>query len=558
MCSIKIKIMKLIHKLLTLSAAALSLTGCSKYLETEVPDQFTDDIYWTSENNVRTYSWEFYNLFTGFGTGTTADFYFSTFSDDQAATGLNTYPTVAAPSNSTWDWGYIRKANIMLNRINIVPMSDDAKNHWRGIARFFRAFDYFNKVRIFGDVPWIGTPLVITDTAVIYKPRDSRKLIMDSVLADINFAIDNLKTDGANTVNKNVALAFKSRVCLFEGTYRKYHTELGLTDAATWLQNAKDAAEKVMAASYKLGDYKELYSSLDLSKNTEVLLYKSYVPGAMTHSVIGYTNSSTQMHGLTKSAVESYVAKDGLPIGLSPLYQGDADIKKVRADRDLRLLVTIDTFLCYNGTLVGGLSSSTGYRPAKFLNPAATQLAPNNETDAPIFYLSEVLLNYAEAVAELDQMGQYTLSQGDLDKSVNLLRARAGVAKLEAPGGQTVAVNGAVFTDPKKEADVTPLIWEIRRERRVELMMDGFRYQDLMRWKKGEYLDNAKNPDIFLGAKVPDNGKVLRNAAGYIMTYTAATKRTFVDPKHYLTAVPTGQIALYPAGMLTQNTGWEQ
>lgn len=105
MCSIKIKIMKLIHKLLTLSAAALSLTGCSKYLETEVPDQFTDDIYWTSENNVRTYSWEFYNLFTGFGTGTTADFYFSTFSDDQAATGLNTYPTVAAPSNSTWDWG---------------------------------------------------------------------------------------------------------------------------------------------------------------------------------------------------------------------------------------------------------------------------------------------------------------------------------------------------------------------------------------------------------------------------------------------------------------------
>lgn len=549
--------MKLTHKLVILSAAALSLTGCSKYLETEVPDQFTDDIYWTSENNVRTYSWEFYNLFTGFGTGTTADFYFSTFSDDQAATGLATWPTVAAASNSAWDWTYIRKANILLNRVGIVPMDDAAKNHWRGIARFFRAFDYFNKVKTFGDVPWIGTPLKITDTADIYKPRSPRQLIMDSVLADINFAIDNLKSDGTNTVNKNVALALKSRVCLFEGTYRKYHTELSLSDAGKWLLDAKDAAEQVMAGSYALGDYKALYSSLDLAGNKEVLLYKAYVPGAMTHSVIGYTNSSTQMHGLTKSAVEAYVAKDGLPIGLSPLYQGDDDIKKVRADRDKRLLVTIDTFLCYNGTLVGGLSSSSGYRPAKFLNPAATQLAPNNETDAPIFYLGEVLLNYAEAAAELDQMGQYTFGQADLDRSVNLLRTRAGVAKLEAPGGQTVAVNGTTFVDPDKDADVTALLWEIRRERRVELMMDGFRYQDLMRWKKGKYLDNVENPDVFLGAKVPANGKVLRNPDGYIMTYTAATKRTFVDPKHYLTAIPTGQISLYPQDMLKQNPGWE-
>lgn len=549
--------MKLTHKLIALSAAALSLAGCSKYLETKVPDQFLDEDYWTSENNVKTYSWEFYNLFVGFGTGTTADFYFSTFTDDQANTGLNTFPTVAAATNGSWDWTLIRKANIMINRINIVPMSDEAKNHWRGTARFFRAFDYFTKVKTFGDVPWIGTPLAITDTAIVYKPRDPRKLIMDSVLSDLNFAIANLRTDATNTVNKNVALAFKSRVCLFEGTYRKYHTELALPDADKWLLGAKEAAELVMAGSYKLGNYKDLYSSMDLAGNKEVLLYKAYVPGAMTHSVIGYTNSSTQMHGLTKSAVESYVATDGLPISLSPLYQGDADIKKVRANRDQRLLSTVDTFLCYNGTLVSGLSSSSGYRPSKFLNPAATQLAPNNETDAPIFYLSEVLLNYAEAAAELDQLGKYTFGQADLDKSINLLRTRAGVAKLEAPGGQAVAVNGTTFVDPKKDADVTSLVWEIRRERRVELMMDGFRYQDLMRWKKGEYLDNAKNPDIFLGAKVPDNGKVLRNAAGYIMTYTAATKRVFIDPKHYLTAIPTGQISLYPAGVLKQNTGWE-
>lgn len=550
--------MKLKHSIYVISAAALSLAGCSKYLETKVPDKFIDGTFWTGEANVRAYSWEFYNLFTGFGTGTTGDFYFSTFSDDQATTGLSVYPASAAATNGNWSWTLIRKANIMIRRVETVPMSDEAKQHWTAVARFFRAFDYFNKVQLFGDVPWIGTPLDISDTAAIYKPRDPRKLVMDSVLADIDFAIENLRTtDLANTVNKDVALAFKSRVCLFEGTYRKYHTELGLNDADQWLLACKDASEKVMTAGYVLGNYKDLYSSMSLTGNKEVILYKVYAAGGMTHSVIGYTNSTTQMSGLTKSAVESYAATDGLPITLSPLYQGDADIKTLRMNRDKRLLVTVDTFLAYNGTLVGGLSSSTGYRPSKFLNPASNQLAPNNETDAPIFYLSEILLNYAEAVVELDHLGQYTVTNADLDKSVNLLRARAGIAKLETQGGQTVAVSGTTFVDTEKDADVTPLIWEIRRERRVELMMDGFRYQDLMRWKKGTYMDNAKNPDIFLGAKVPDNGKVLRNADGYIMTYTAATNRPFIDPRHYLTAIPTGQISLYPAGMLKQNTGWE-
>lgn len=550
--------MKLKHKLYIASVALMSLTGCSKYLETKTPDQFVDGTYWTGEPNVRAYNWEFYNMFTGFGTGTTADFYFSTFSDDQAATSLNIFPVNAGATNGNWDWYFIRKANIMIRRVETVTMSDEAKNHWKGVARFFRAFDYFNKVKLFGDVPWIGTPVDVSDTAIYYKARDPRKLVMDSVLEDLNYAIANLRTtDQANTVNKAVAQAFKSRVCLFEGTYRKYHTELALNDADRWLLASKEASEAVMAGGFTLGNYKALYSSLDLAGNKEVILYKSYVAGAMTHSVIGYTNSSTQMHGLTKGAVESYLATDGLPISQSPLYQGDDDIKKLRANRDQRLLVTIDTFLAYNGTLVGGLSSSTGYRPAKFLNPAATQLAPNNETDAPIFYLGEVLVNYAEAAAELDLLGKYTFSQADLDKSINLLRTRAGVAKLEYKGGQTVGVGAILIADTKKDAELTPLIWEVRRERRTELMMDGFRYQDLMRWKKGDYLDNSKNTELFLGAKVPDNGKVLRNAQGYIMTYPATASRPFINPKHYLSAIPTGQIALYPAGMLTQNTGWE-
>ena len=142
-----------------------------------------------------------------------------------------------------------------------------------------------------------------------------------------------------------------------------------------------------------------------------------------------------------------------------------------------------------------------------------------NYTDAPLFWLAEVYLNYAEAAAELDQMGKYTLTQADLDNTINKLRARGQVAPMVLAGPQDPG-----YTDPAKDADVTSLIWEVRRERRTELMMDGFRFNDLMRWKKGDYMNTTLNPDSFLGAKVPANGSVTRNADGYIMPYTAANK----------------------------------
>lgn len=541
----------------------LVYTGCTKFVDKGLPDQFNDEDYWTSEDKVRSYSWGFYGLFPGYGNaGSQGDFYFSTFADDQASTSFQNYVVSPPASTIDWDWEFIRKSNIMLERIDQVPMSDEAKNHWKGIARFFRALRYFTLVKTFGDVPWISRSMAITETSYIYKPRDPRSLVMDSVLEDINYATLNIRvSDQVNSINQNVALALKSRICLFEGTYRKYHPELGLNDGDKFLLQAKDACEKVMAAGYTLtADYKSIYNSLDLSGNKEMLLYKRYVPGFLTHSVVGYTNSSTQMSGLTKSAVDAYLCNDGLPIGLSPLYKGDDNIQNTRASRDPRMLVTIDSFLCYNGSLVNGLSSSTGYRPFKFFQPlVANMLAPYNDTDAPLFWLSEVLLNYAEASAELDNLGKYAFAQADLDKSINMLRKRGGMQTLpdlQLSGKQGVAVNGVPYIDPKKDADVTSLIWEIRRERRVELMMDGFRYQDLMRWKKGTYMDNSKNPDIFLGAKVPDNGTVLRNADGYITPYKAGTARPFTDPKHYLNPIPTGQIALYPQGGLQQNPGW--
>lgn len=556
--------MKSLRKYIPLLLVICLATACDKYVNVANPDTLTDPGFWKNENNVRAYCWEFYDMFTGYGNNgsTSGDFYFSTFTDDQDPSNFTQFPLTTSASNGSWAFGYIRKANILLERINLTDMDDASKNHWRGVARFFRAMQYFELVQTFGGVPWISHSLDISDSSVIYKPRDTHEAVMDSVLQDIDFAVDNLReTDEPNTVTKNVALALKARICLFEGTYRKYHTELHMPDADKFLAEAKDAAETLMTSGgYTLDkDYQTVYNSEDLSGDKEVILFKRYEQGYLAHSVIAYLTHSTAISGLTKNAVESYLCTDGKPIGSSGDYKGDATLADVMANRDERLKITLDsTQLYYIGHVINSLTSTTGYRVTKFLPDSnilktiPTDIA-QNYTDAPLFWLPEVLLDYAEASAELDDLGKYTITQTDLDNTVNKLRARGGVAPLELTGHQQVAV-----TDPIRDPDVTPLIWEIRRERRVELMMDGFRFQDLMRWKKGDYMDSQKNPDSFLGAKVPANGEVRTNSAGYIMPYEATRQRTFTDPKNYLSAIPTSQILLYPPDIQKdmQNPGW--
>jgi len=549
--------------LLIASLLIVASSGCKKYLDKHPLDSFSDADFWTGEDNLRAYSWEFYSLFKGYGNGSgQGDFYFTSFNDDQADPSLQIFEANASASNAAWNFYWVRKANLMLTRIDGMPIPDEAKNHWKGVAKFFRALTYFNLVKTFGGVPFVNTYLDLADEQLIYKPRDSRVLVMDSVLADLNFAVANLRVkDQANTINQDMALALLSRVGLYEGTYRIYHQDPAVTNADVYLQASKTASEKLMnaPAGYTLNaDYQTTYNSLDLSGNKQVILYKQYLAGFLGHSVIGFTNSSTVMKGLSKNAVEAYLCTDGLPIGLSSTYKGDDTIINVRANRDKRLLETISDFLCYQGKLVGGLSSSTGYRPAKFLQPGDAQLAPNNTTDAPIFGLPEVLLNYAEACTELDRIGKYSIKQADLDNSINKLRARAGVASLQVVGNQETAINGVKFIDPKKDTDedITSLLWEVRRERRTELMLDGFRFDDLMRWAKGKYMDNATNPDIFKGAKIAGNGQVKTDANGYITPYATSAARPFADPKNYLSAIPTGQIALYPDGSFKQNPGW--
>ena len=543
-----------------------ALSSCSKdFLDRGSKVVFSDDNFWTSGNNVKSYCWEFYNLFTGYGTGTNGDFYFTTFTDDQAARSMDLFPTAAPASNSHWDYTYIRKANLLLQRVPQMEMlTTEEANHYLGVARFFRAFEYANLIRHFGDVPYINEYLDQSNVEAIYAPRTPRAAVVDSIMADLQFAVANLRTierskalGDVNVLSREVALAYLGRVALYEGTYARYVAgDEGR--AVPLLQVAAEAsAEIVGSGMFSLTPvYHELYGSLDLSKNPEVLLYKSYVSGILTHSVIGYTNSSTMMSGLTKDAVDSFLCTDGLPISLSGMYEGSADISQTLANRDLRLVQSVEDELAYIGNPnEKGFTSSTGYIITKFNNSAlgaSEILAPNNPTDAPIFWLAEVMLNYAEAAAELG-----ALDQNIVDATINMLRARAGVAPM---------LLASLPDDPVRDSDVSPLLWEIRRERRSELIMDGFREWDIRRWGKLSYLDPSVKPAIFQGARISPSSTLPVSLAdglsvdadGYILPYGVGTGRPVQIPRDYLDAIPTGQLTLYQLKGVDfpQNPGW--
>nr|WP_294780750.1 RagB/SusD family nutrient uptake outer membrane protein [uncultured Flavobacterium sp.] len=562
-----------------LSIASLTVS-CSDFLDTPPEDVFTDDNFWTSENNVKTYSWLNYNTFNGYGnnTGITADFYFHATGtgliDDNLA--MNVFTNFATAPNSTstnWNEYYtlIRRCNLMLERVPNVPMDQTKKNHYIGVAKFFRAHTYFRLAQQFGDVPYTDKYLAQND-ANVYTPALSRAAVVDNVIKDLEEAIPMLlNVDDSNvTVNKYTAYALLSRVCLSEGTYRKYNAG---QNGNAYLQKAKEASMAVMSNnSFKLNaDWKSLYNSVELLGNTEVILAKRYIKGVLGNSVQAYTNTSTVQNGLTKFAAESYVTTNGLPIKQAGNAQflGDNTIANTFANRDPRFAKAFSTAdYAYSDKPYNGLTSITGYVFQLYNNPATTgtevTTGGQNQIDAPIFTLSEVYLNYAEACAELG-----TITNTDLDLSINKVRTRAGIATLTTDGTNASA-GGVQINDPQRTTAleqltgiVNPIIWEIRRERRIEFMSwTTMRKEDLMRWKKGDYLDTNANPDVVLGARIVSligtNSKTKVNAAGYVIPYAAGVSRSFVSPKNYLSAIPTNDISLYAAeGVeLKQNPGW--
>ena len=558
--------------------AVASLTSCDDYLDCAPYDSIDDTEYWQNETHIHTYSYGFYaSFFNGYGTtkliGGSSFGNGDTFNDDIAWRTQGEFTPIRVPdSDSGWDFGLVRKANYMLEKTQTVPGLDEtAMNHWIGVARFFRGVAYANLVFAYGDVPWYSRRIGTDEKDELYKDRDPRTTVVDSIMSDFKFALENVRTDdGDLTINRYVVAAMVSRLMLREGTFLKYHN-INATSADKAIAMARDAALVVMNSNkFSISeDYNALFSSDDLAGNSEIIFYRKYLDGVLTHCVLTYNNAEAQT-GANKALLDSYLMDNGLPTGLSTTWNGKT-ASGFFSKRDPRLTSTFRSKYYLRGEDCTPFNYSTsGYSMRKFMDDSQVSSSDlkfrgqNNETDCPLLRYAEVLLNYAEARYELDE-----LTQEDLDKSINVIRARKGVdmPKLEMVGNEP-AVDGTVYDDPKRDPEVASLLWEIRRERRVEMSFEGLRYSDLKRWKKLEYMYNGANPDIKYGAWIsyteyPKANKTelpIEGGAteGYILCNTG-TERQAPQDKNYVKPVPKDQIQLYKDNgyTLSQTKEWQ-
>jgi hypothetical protein len=600
--------------------ASLFLVSCKKDLDRPLITSVRDEQFWRGEEDVRMYANAFYpNYFNGYSTGFTVDYtpvrgY--TFSDD--LTGKNaqvnfesSVPTsrgstaegaewLQSYSGPTWNFAWVRKANIMVDRLDNVAkpkLSTESYNHWTAVAKFFRGFEYSRLVSVFGDVPYFDKDVLDSDLPTLYKDRDARGVVMDKVYDDFKFVMANIReNDGAQNLNKYIASAFISRLMLFEGTFEHYHN-LDPVRAKKYLELAVEAAEYVINSNkYKFtSDYKALFTSENLAGNPEVLLYRTYDAAlTVTHSIGSYSNG-TEVVGVDPNLVlmKSFVLNDGKVWQNSGVANANSfTIADMVKNRDPRFEASFyDKALASSATLLYGYKFASREALTYIGKTYPANWGSNtNTSDAPVMRLAEVVLNWIEAKAVLAQYySGAPVSQSDLDKSINAIRNRPLDASAVAKGVIKTAplLLASLPVDPTRDADVPSLIWEIRRERRMEFVFEHTRLLDLKRWKKLDYMDFSKNADYFLGpwvnvqtempgvlttANATAKNVKVKKADGTVITYdgnnaselvgywmvTNATNRNAFTDRAYLAPVGQSQIIQYQEKgyKLTQTKGW--
>ena len=570
-----------------LAVMLLALTACEDFLTRRPKDELSPDTYFKTETECQLYTNNFYTILPA-----ATDFYQE--DDDYIipnslstkVIGNRVVPTTAG----TWNWNMLRQINFFLSRSH--QCEDKAvREKYEALARFFRAYFYFEKVKRYGDVAWVDEPIDANDKT-LYRGRDPRAMVMEHVLDDIDFAIENLPSGkDVYRVTKWTALALKSRIFLFEGTFRKYHGLEGWDDC---LKESAAASLKFINESgygiYKSGTtpYQNLFTLAD-SDRSEVILTRAYKQSiSLVHDANGaFTSTTSSRNGLAKDVVDMYLMSDGSRFTDKPRYDA-MDFYDEMQNRDPRLAQTIRTpgytrigdteILAPNMAAV-----TTGYQPIKFVCEKKYDSYQTSENDMPVFRAAEVYLNYAEAKAELDQ-----LSQGDLDMSVNKIRARVSMPAINmdqanAEPDPYLLDKTTGYPNVTKSAN-TGVILEIRRERTVELILEGFRYWDIMRWKEGkrferpfygmrldgvgEYdLDRNGTVDFIVyegDAPATAQGVVYKSLSelnlssgteGNIVLHSDI-KRSFDESKDYLYPIPTEDIVL-TQGVVKQNPGWD-
>lgn len=578
-----------IFKLLILTLYIASMTGCKDLVDlNRFPlDRVSDEDYWKTVNDLNLYINQFYTVFNP-GTSDqlqivfTADMQTDDFTYVEAnerLRGSRSVPSTVSNSDIWWvRYRNIRSINYFFD--NYQRCEESGYEPIVGAAHFFRAWFYFNLVKEYGDVPYF-TKALNTNSEELYMARTPRNQVVDAIIEDLDKAINYLpsgKQLGGTKLSQEIALLLKSRVCLYEGTWEKYHTSdvFGVSNPnpEKYLNLAVEAANSLIQ-SKEFSIYSTespewdyfFFSQIDYSNNMEVLFWKKYdinigVGHARQFQIA--TGKSAGI-GLTKSLIESYLCTDGKPISQSALYRGDGDLKTLTTNRDPRIIQTIftpgfplqingkDTIFFVRPAVDQAAHTvcPTGYQLNKTLNfdpihHKSLDTQNDGFTGWILFRYAEALLNYAEAKAELG-----TLTQPDIDKTIKLLRDRVGMPNL---------IIADIPNDPNwLFPSLSPVINEIRRERRIEFVADGFRWDDIARWAAANDLIIGKRPmgGKFNSIDYPDLSAIdYRLTDGYFdpLGDQLPGGYGFMPNRDYLSPIATEELTLNPN--LKQNPGW--
>ena len=537
------------------------LTSCE--LDRLPETTLADNTFWQSETDLRGACNKLYVDLPGFDHDRRADDIIGT-----AANGTSSGNWSLPSTAGDWTNPYNRigVCNNIITKGAEAPLSDAQKNRWLAEAYFFRAFHFFDLVKKYGDVPLILKAFDSTSDPDIKMARTPREEVILQCYSDLKFAeewlpeIDAVSSDADwGRVSKSAARALMMRIGLYEGTFVKYH---GLaSDSKAHLKVAVDAAERIIKSGKHAlyPDYQKLfYFDGEGRQNKENVFVKVYGPNGAGATIM-HGNSRQLENGVsvTRQTIDQYLYTDGLPREKSVLAMvPEIHYNDIFENRDPRLAMTIyhkDEEAYKGGYTPFSNQHGNGYGIKKGFMLDEWTTNSKETVDKMIIRYAEVLLSYAEALFELN--GSITDQQ--LDMTVNAIRARSGfLAKLT---NDFAKQNGLSILD------------EIRRERLVEFIDEGLRYNDIIRWKIAEKVlpvtmlglkyneDDTSAQREDLQSRLTTEGgmykgqKVCDQADIYVIE--EAGTRSFNPARDYYYPIPTYEIAT-SEGSVVQNPGW--